>query len=209
MSTTPHSSDATKDRRPGDGHLMDHAYDGIREYDNPTPGWWHALFFGTVLFSLFYFVFFTFSPVAWTVQDTWAQRQVAENRKIFGRLGDLSPDAPTFAKVTGDAQLMSVAQGIFVGNCAACHAKDGGGINGVNLCDDYYKNVKTIDDIHNVIAKGAANGAMPAWEQRLSANERVILTAYVASLRGTTPQTPRAPEGEKIPPFDLKVGSAK
>ena len=48
--------------------------------------------------------------------------------------------------------------------------------------------------------KGAGNGAMPAWENRLSANERIILAAYAASLRGTTPATPKPAEGDISPP---------
>ena len=32
--------------------LLDHEYDGIQEYDNPCPGWWHAIFLLTVLFSV-------------------------------------------------------------------------------------------------------------------------------------------------------------
>ena len=31
---------------------MDHCYDGIQEYDNPTPGWWWMLFWVTILFSV-------------------------------------------------------------------------------------------------------------------------------------------------------------
>ena len=38
--------------------LLDHEYDGIQEYDNPCPGWWHAIFWLTVLFSAAYFLFF-------------------------------------------------------------------------------------------------------------------------------------------------------
>ena len=33
--------------------LLDHEYDGIREYDNPTPGWWVMLFILTIIFSVF------------------------------------------------------------------------------------------------------------------------------------------------------------
>ena len=32
---------------------MSHSYDGIREYDNPLPGWWKWLFIITVVISPF------------------------------------------------------------------------------------------------------------------------------------------------------------
>jgi cytochrome c oxidase cbb3-type subunit III len=35
-----------------------------------------------------------------------------------------------------------------------------------------------------VIADGAGNGAMPAWRNRLHPNELLLVSAYVASLRG-------------------------
>lgn len=178
-----------------------HEYDGIQEYDNPTPLWWHLIFIATIFFSILYFVYFTFSPLAFTPQETWAKRQVTEYKRIFGQIGELKPDEPTILKMMGDSNMMEVARGTFEGNCAACHAKDGGGINGVNLTDDSYKNVKQIADIYSVITKGANNGAMPAWENRLAPNERVIVAAYVASLRGTKPAVPKGPEGEVIPPW--------
>jgi len=52
--------------------LLDHEYDGIREFDNPCPAWWHLIFIGSIVFSAFYFVFFQFGPNVgtngWTVQ---------------------------------------------------------------------------------------------------------------------------------------------
>lgn len=182
-------------------NLLDHEYDGIREYDNPTPAWWHLFFIASIFFSLFYFAYYTFSPMAFTVQEKWDRRQVAEYKRIFGALGELKADEPTIQKMMGNGQMLAIAKGIFEGNCAACHAKDGGGINGVNLTDDAYKNIKRLADFYTVITKGANIGAMPAWENRLSQNERVILAAYAASLRGTTPAVPKAPEGETIPPW--------
>lgn len=176
-----------------------HEYDGIREYDNPTPGWWHAIFLLTIVFSLFYFTFWHTSPLAWSIQDAWQAEQTREFARIFGELGDLEGDQATILKMMGDERMLAVAQGIFLSNCAACHGRDGGGINGVNLTDDYYKNVRTLTDIYDVIDNGAANGAMPAWRNRLSQNERVILAAYVASLRGTKPAAPRGAEGVPIP----------
>jgi cytochrome c oxidase cbb3-type subunit 3 len=186
-----------------DPRLTGHEYDGIREYDNPTPAWWHLIFVGTVLFSVVYFTFWHYSPVAYTPQQALARREVAEYKRVFGQLGELTPDEPTVISMMKNPQMMAVARGIFVGNCAPCHAQDGGGINGVNLTDDYYKNCRSIADIFPTITKGANVGAMPAWETRLGQNERIILAAYVATLRGTRPAVPKPPEGEPVPPWDL------
>jgi cytochrome c oxidase cbb3-type subunit 3 len=180
--------------------ILDHEYDGIREYDNPTPGWWHAIFISSILFAFFYITFWHFSPLAWSVQESWEKDQVADYKRLFGAVGDLKPDESTILSMMVDQKMMGVAQSIFVGNCAVCHGKEASGINGVNLTDDYYKNVKKIEDIFTTITKGANLGAMPSWEQKLSKNERVIVAAYVATLRGKNIPG-RAPEGEKIPPW--------
>ena len=37
-----------------DDPLTGHDYDGIQEYDNPLPGWWRWIFIGTIIFSVFY-----------------------------------------------------------------------------------------------------------------------------------------------------------
>lgn len=181
--------------------LLDHEYDGIVEYDNPTPAWWHALFLASIVFSALYFAFFEFSPIAPTIHDRWRASQVAEFKRIFGAIGELKPDEPTILAMMEKPDMMAVAQGIFEGNCVACHAKDGGGGVGVNLTDDHYKNITKLTDFLNVLAKGAGNGAMPAWENRLSLNERIITAAYLATLRGTKPSNPKGPEGEIIAPW--------
>jgi cytochrome c oxidase cbb3-type subunit 3 len=181
--------------------LTSHEYDGIQEFDNPTPGWWHVLFLGSVVFSLFYVVFWHFSPLAWSIHDTWLADKTREDKRIFGALGQMEPDAKTIMSLTGKPDLMNVGDGMFRTNCAQCHAADGGGINGVNLTDDHYKNVKKVDDIFAVLTTGAGNGAMPAWKNSFSKNELILLSAYVANLRGTTPARPRAAEGEVIPPW--------
>lgn len=184
---------------------MDHEYDGIREYDNPIPGWWHAIFALTVLFSLLYGTFWQLTPLSATPEEDWAGRQAAEYAKVFASIGKLEGDEATINKMRENSQMMSVAQGIFQSTCASCHAADGGAgggsFPGVNLTDDFYKNVKSVSDIFGVINRGANSNAMPAWENRIGKNERVILAAYVANLRGTTPKSAKAPDGERIPPF--------
>ncbi len=188
--------------------VLNHEYDGIREYDNPTPGWWNWLFALSVVFSVVYWAWYHIGTESTSIHQHWESAQVAEFQKIFGAIGTLEPDEPTILKMMEDPQMMAVARGIFIGNCAACHARDGGGITGVNLTDEQFKNVRSLGEFFTVISKGANNQAMPAWENRLSVNERVILAAYAASLRGTTPTSPRMPEGDiTLPPWPAASSS--
>lgn len=191
------------------GQVMDHEYDGIREYDNPTPGWWHLIFIACIAFSIMYYAYYHFSPSAksiWAVHDAAVQ---ADYAKKFGALGTLSNDDANLLRLMGNKEAMSLGQGMFEQVCAACHGKNGGAanLNGVNLTDNTYKNVKVMTDIFNVITKGANNGAMPPWENRYDANERVLLAAYVASLRGQNVSGGKAPDGVEIPPWPTAAGS--
>jgi cytochrome c553 len=89
---------------------------------------------------------------------------------------------------------------IFASNCVACHNRDGSGLPnlGVNLTDDYYINIVKIADIADVVTNGRKNGAMPTWRGRLSPNEIVQVSAYVASLRGQN-KPGRPHDGNLIP----------
>jgi cytochrome c oxidase cbb3-type subunit 3 len=181
--------------------LLDHEYDGIREYDNPCPGWWHGLFWATILFSILYFVFFQVGTFGWTLADSY-QAAVAENVKLrFGEIGTLKPDEPTLLAYMHKPDWLAVGAAVFAGNCVSCHGADGSGLVGPNLTDDYYKNVKTLADVARVVNDGAAGGSMPAWRTRLHPNEVVLVAAYVASLRGKNLPGPRGKEGELIPPW--------
>ena len=201
LANDPNSAPRPDDSPASFENLLDHEYDGIREYDNPVPGWWHWLFWGSVVFGVLYYFYYTFSPISSTLDGNWEKAQAAAYEKIFGELGELEPDEATMLSLMGNDKMMAVAKGMFVLHCSQCHAKDGGGINGVNMTDDHYKNVTKLDDFIMVLNKGANNGAMPAWENRLSQNERILLASYAASLRGTTPAAGIAAEGNVLPPW--------
>ena len=47
-----------EDEEIDESRLMDHEYDGIREYDNPLPGWWSAVFAATFVFAFLYFAYY-------------------------------------------------------------------------------------------------------------------------------------------------------
>ncbi len=194
---------------PAEAKLTDHLYDGIREYDNPLPGWWTWLFALSVVFSFFYWIYFHFGTPGRTIHDQFDAQAAAVFELRFKEIGELTPDADTIVKfmTTTDPELkdfIKVGESVYKANCVSCHGGQGEGNVGPNLTDDNWKNVKKIEDIATVIQNGAANGAMPAWKTRLGHMNRIVLTAsYVASLRGRTPEgvESKKAEGDPIPPW--------
>jgi len=182
------------------GELMAHEYDGIREYDNPTPGWWHAIFLATILLCLPYIAVYHMSPLPWSPQARYETAVAEHFRRQFAKFGDLQGDGATIAGLAASPEYMNAVSATFISKCASCHGKNGEGLVGPNLTDDHYKNVKSLADLYNVISEGVVAKGMPAWKIQIPQVERVLLAAYVATLRGTDAPG-RAPEGDVIPPF--------
>ena len=181
--------------------LQEHEFDGIQEYDNPTPGWWYLIFFATFVFSIWYFLYYHMSNISTPVAVEFKEATADDMKKRFAEIGDLKPDAATVLRFMNNPGWLEFGASIFKTNCVSCHGANGQGQVGPNLTDDYYKNVTKIDEIPQVIANGAANGAMPAWKTRMHPNEVVLVASYVASLRGKNLPGPRGTEGTVIPPW--------
>jgi cytochrome c oxidase cbb3-type subunit 3 len=180
--------------------LTDHEYDGIQEYDNPLPGWWSLVFFLSFVFSIAYGVHYHLGGDGPSVEDEYGAQAAEVFEMRFAELGELQPDRTTLLAYMNDPQWLAVGEAVFRANCVSCHGSAAQGDIGPNLTDDQWKNVDAIEDIARVIADGAGNGSMPAWRNRLSHVNQIVLTAaYVASLRGSAPAEPRAPEGDTIP----------
>lgn len=74
-------------------------------------------------------------------------------------------------------------------NCSGCHANGGGAI-GPALMDDEWTYGSLPQQIFASIAEGRANG-MPSWKYKLTTDQIWQLVAYVRSLSGMTPKSPR------------------
>lgn len=181
--------------------LRDHEFDGIREYDNPTPGWWYVIFLATVIFSVWYFLFYHASTISSSVAGNFEDNVAADLKRRFSEIGTLTADRETMLRFLDEEEWLKVGASVFQAQCISCHGQEGEGLIGPNLTDDYYKNVRKIEDMAEVVSNGAANGAMPAWKTRLHPNEVVLVSVYAASLRGRNLTGPRGPEGEEIPPW--------
>ena len=165
-------------------NLTDHNYDGILEYDNPLPGWWVWLFWGTIVFSIIYFFIVTMaqgelSPHGQLRRDKamWEQRKLA-------MFGELKPNQENMLKLMADDSLLEQGRSLFVGKCVACHGQNGEGLVGPNLTDDKYRNVKELMDVFTVVRDGAGGGTMPANKALMSERDIFLVSGYTASLRG-------------------------
>ncbi len=181
-----------------------HSYDGIQEYDNPLPGWWKWLFIISIVGSPVYAIMFH-GVEGRDPEEQYSAALAANTRLQFSEIGDLTSDAATIVSYMHQPDWVRVGESVFKGNCISCHGRNGEGQIGPNLTDEAYKNVKHIEDIASIIEKGAGKGAMPAWANRLHPNEIVLVSAYVATLRGQNLPSPRPPDGQVIEAWPAKV----
>ncbi|MBL4769817.1 MAG: c-type cytochrome [Planctomycetes bacterium] len=157
--------------------LLEHTYDGIQEYDNPLPGWWVMIFWASIFFCVPYTIYVHFMDGN-TVLDAY-EADMAANTLNW----NLTADAATILGLRDDAEKLEIAEGIFASKCSACHKPDGSGqlSLGPNLTDKYWKNVKSLTDIYDVISNGVTGTAMTP-QTVLSKDERILMAAYVAHL---------------------------
>jgi cytochrome c oxidase cbb3-type subunit 3 len=186
--------------------LFDHEFDGIREYDNPLPGWWMLLFALTILFCGPYILYYHFG-VGPSIEAKLEAEHEAYATRLLATYGDLEPDRDTLLRYMDDQVVMTGMAGLFRGRCAQCHLADGSGSVGPNLTDDAWINVTQVTDIPRIVAQGVPAKGMPAWGDRLTETQVVLLSSYVAGLR-RRPVSGKEAQGRHIPPWDAATAMA-
>lgn len=180
---------------PNQDRLLDHEYDGIQEYDNPMPRWWLATFWVTIIFSIIYLLNVPGVGIG--------KGRIADYEAEMAKAAELAAKNDPLAGLT-DEQLLAAAADpaqralgatTFTSMCASCHLADGGGLIGPNLTDGYWINGGKPLEIINTISNGVAAKGMPAWGKILKPDQLKAVTGYVLALKGTTPKTPKAPQG--------------
>jgi cytochrome c oxidase cbb3-type subunit 3 len=186
--------------------LLDHDYDGIKEYDNPLPQWWLWLFYGTIIFSAVYipYIVMGFGPSSTEqYQRELAAAKAAPAPAAQSSPGGASPKGqmPTVAAVgagpslEGNAAAIAAGKEVYVANCAPCHGPQGQGVIGPNLTDNFWLHGNTWNDIVTTVTNGVPDKGMIAWKSTLNPDKIRQVSAYVMSLKGTNPPNPKPPQG--------------
>ncbi|MEZ6030873.1 MAG: cytochrome-c oxidase, cbb3-type subunit III [Hyphomonadaceae bacterium] len=185
-----------------------HEWDGIKELNNPLPRWWRFIFWGSVIFSVIYWVLMPAWPALPGMQGNttgvWEQSdrgevaaKVAAARSERAALGSklMDRDAADILKDHELSQLaLSLGESAFGDNCATCHGSGGRGAKGYpRLADDVWLWGGSLSDIEFTIRHGIRNGGdearfseMPAFGRDAFLEPAQIddLVEYVVSRSG-------------------------
>jgi len=191
------SEDYEYDTLTNDRLIIGHNYDGIRELDNALPPWWVWLFYLTVAFAIIYSIrIFVFNADD-LVQAKEFNKEMADYRAKHAKSQDESSASFAVVLLTDDASL-AAGQKTWESICAACHLKDGGGLVGPNMTDDYWIHGNKIEDLYKTITDGVIEKGMLSYKQQLTEKQRLEAASYILEkLHGTTPANPKAPQGDK------------
>jgi cytochrome c oxidase cbb3-type subunit 3 len=176
---------------------LDHNYDGIRELDNSLPPWWLYGFYISIIFAAVYLLrYHVFNGAN---QFDELETELAEAKLAIEAYKKTAKDLVDVNTVTllTDAADLSKGKSIFETNCVACHMADGGGGIGPNLADAYWILGGDVKSVFHTISEGGRSGkGMIAWKQQLKPLEIAQVASYVLSFQGTTPASPKDPEGD-------------
>ena len=187
--------DATLVRGEYRDEVLDHNYDGIREFDNDLPPWWKWGFAFTVAFAISYVTYYHIARKGQLQGAEYAaeMRQAA----LFVPVGGDDPNqVTTYAALTAPADLSS-GKAIFATNCAPCHGANAEGKVGPNLTDEFWLHGGEVNHVYKTIKFGVTSKGMVAWKGKLSGKQMLQVASYALSLQGSKPANAKAPQGEK------------
>ena len=180
-----------------------HEMDGIREYDNPMPGWLMAIWWGALIFGAVYIAFYALSFGEGSMEAEYrgeAQKAVTAVDAYFAEHPLVPPSPAALLAGTRDPAVLETGRARFARTCAACHGEQAQGLIGPNLTDDRWIHGGSVEQIFQTIAKGWPAKGMPPWGRAVKPEELAALVSYVRSLQGSNPPGAKPPEGDPVVP---------
>jgi len=180
-----------------------HEWDGIKELDTPMPRWWLWTMYGTIIWSIGYWIVMP----AWPLVSNYTKgvigyssrgqlEQVMEEASaahatdraalVTLELSDIKDDAATYQYA------LRGGKSAFAVNCSQCHGSGAQGAPGFpNLNDDHWLWGGSVDEIYETVKYGIRSdhddtrvGDMPAFldDEMLTKPEINDVAEYVLSL---------------------------
>lgn len=185
----------TNEKNEKNKKLLDHEFDGIKEYDNPIPIWFQIIFYGTILFSAIYLFYYHIYKAGHPLKDEYLA-SVGQNNAPGSGSGGGNGEF-NYAQNLTNKEMLEQGKLAYDTNCASCHGLQGQGGVGPNLVDDFWIVDNTYQAVEKVIDVGTPEKGMPGWKAILGEKKIKALVVYIASLQGLNPPNPKKPEGKE------------
>jgi cytochrome c oxidase cbb3-type subunit 3 len=162
-----------------DDLLREHVYDGIQEYDKRLPNWWLWTFYGTIIFSFFYWAWLHHSGVGLS-QEERLERELNAVAMRSANSGAPLSDEQLWA-MSKDQKIVAAGRATFASTCASCHGANLEGGIGANLIDKEWIHGGDPTTVVKTITDGVAEKGMPSWGPVLGRSRVLEVAAYVLS----------------------------
>jgi cytochrome c oxidase cbb3-type subunit III len=176
---------------------LGHNYDGIRELDNRLPPWWLYGFYVTIIFGVVYFYRAHVSNASPSSTEEYqvavAKAEMQKEEMLKTQKNKVDENTVVYL---AEKTALENGKSIYASNCVACHGKNGEGIVGPNLTDEYWIHGGSINDIFKTIKYGYPEKSMQSWKDLLSPVQIAQVSSYIKSLKGTKPPGAKEKEGE-------------
>lgn len=179
--------------------IKDHEYDGIRELNNPLPGWWLATFYITIVFSVGYYAYYTF------LGGPDSDERLARNMAVISQERETAQETQEvksedyFIALLDNQEVLAAGQAEYVAKCLACHGDKGQGLIGPNMTDEFWiQGDGSVSSILAISKTGVPEKGMPPWQGVIPDETLEAVAVYIYSLYGTDPPGARPPQGEKV-----------
>lgn len=177
--------------------LLDHEYDGIREYDNRLPNWWLYTLYGSIIFSVFYWIVFHTLKVVPLPRGRYELEMIAAAEAQLKKMEGQEVTDETLALMSTVPARVEAGQQVFTQFCVVCHGQSGEGNVGPNLTDAYWLHGARPLQILHTVNNGVQEKGMAAWAGQLGPRRVQDVVSYVLTLKGKNVPG-KAPQGDLV-----------
>ena len=171
---------------------LHHEYDGVKELDNPVPGYLQFILYGSLVFGVGYLLHYhVWGTGELSIAEYETELAIAKEKYKDVELPDDQ------IKVLNDPAVLAAGGLTFQAFCQPCHGENLQGITGPNLTDEYWLHGASVKEIYTTITDGVPGKSMVSWKKLIPSQQRLELACYILSLQGSNPSDAKAPEGTK------------
>ncbi len=162
---------------PVEDPLRPHVYDGIQEYDKRLPNWWLVTLWGTIAFSVLYWL------IRHQIMDApepgrMVEAEMKANQAIAARSSGVLTDDLLW-QMSRDPNVVAAGLATYTTTCVSCHLPDLTGLIGPNLVDHDWIHGGEPMEMIGTIEKGVLEKGMPAWGPILGKQKISEVAAFI------------------------------